>query len=57
MLVKHGLTFKTQVRYSDSGSTVRFIDPIGHIYCLYDPSRECLTLSSGPKVREIVGDS
>lgn len=53
-LIARGLVFKSaRVGISDIGHTVRFIDPSGHIFCLYQPSEESLTWGSGPKVREI----
>lgn len=43
--------------FTDIGGTVRFIDPSGHRFCLYEPSTECLTWGSGPKVLDIVQES
>jgi hypothetical protein len=53
-LVQRGLHFKgTRVGYSDIGGTTRFVDPSGHVFCLYEPSQESLTWGSGSKVKEI----
>lgn len=53
-LIERGLLFKSpRVGISDIGHTVRFTDPSGHIFCLYQPSEESLTWGSGPKVKEI----
>jgi catechol 2,3-dioxygenase-like lactoylglutathione lyase family enzyme len=55
VLTQRGLHFTgTHVGYSDIGGTIRFIDPSGHVFCLYEPSQESLTWGSGPKVKEIV---
>ncbi len=50
-----GVQFRARVRFSEIGGTARFVDPSGHVYCLYQPSEECLTWGSGPKLMEIIG--
>jgi len=53
-LVDRGLELKTpRAGYSEIGGTIRFDDPSGNRFCLYEPSEKCLTWSSGPKVIEI----
>jgi predicted enzyme related to lactoylglutathione lyase len=53
-LIERGMIFKShRVGLSDIGYTVRFTDPSGHNFCLYQPSEESLTWESGPKVMEI----
>ncbi|HEX6903883.1 MAG TPA: VOC family protein [Thermoanaerobaculia bacterium] len=53
-LLERGVAFKTpRAGYSEIGGTIRFDDPSGHRFCLYEPSAECLTWGSGPKVIEI----
>jgi predicted enzyme related to lactoylglutathione lyase len=54
-LMRRGLTFKNRcVGFSEIGGTIRFEDPSGHRFCLYEPSAESLTWGSGQKVMEIV---
>lgn len=53
-LARRGLTFQGNVGYSDIGGSVRFADPTGYVFCLYQPSAEALTWSSGGKVKEII---
>lgn len=55
-LQRHGLSFRSQVRFEEIGGTARFADPDGHRLCLYEPSPACLRWGSGPKVRAIVGE-
>jgi len=56
-LMQRGLVFKSQrVGFGEIGRTVRFEDPSGHRFCLYEPSAESLTWGSGGKVMEIVAD-
>jgi predicted enzyme related to lactoylglutathione lyase len=56
-LMQRGLVFKTQrVGSGEIGWTIRFEDPSGHRFCLYEPSAESLTWGSGEKVMEIVAD-
>ena len=53
-LVSRGVVFRSQhAGTSEIGATIRFDDPSGHRLCLYQPSEECLTWGSGPKVMEI----
>jgi catechol 2,3-dioxygenase-like lactoylglutathione lyase family enzyme len=53
-LGRRGLRFTSQrVGYSDIGATARFVDPSGHVFCLYEPSEESLTWGSGAKVRAL----
>lgn len=54
-LIQRGLTFKNRrVGFSEIGGTIRFEDPSGHRFCLYEPSAESLSWGSGRKVMEIV---
>lgn len=53
-LLARGLRFKNpRPGYSEIGGTIRFEDPSGQRFCLYEPSAECLAWESGPKVVEI----
>jgi len=51
---QRGVEFRAPVRFSEIGGTVRFVDPTGHVFCLYEPSLACQTWSSGPKLMEIM---
>ena len=53
-LKRRGLTFRTRIGFSDIGGTVRFNDPSGHIFCLYQPSAESLTWGSADKVLDLM---
>jgi len=53
-LFLHGIEFKAPVRFSEIGGTVRFVDPSGHVFCLYQPSEECLSWGSGPALKGII---
>ncbi len=54
-LAQRGLDFKNlTVRYSEIGGAVRFRDPTGHTFCLYEPSEESLTWESGTKVKQLM---
>jgi catechol 2,3-dioxygenase-like lactoylglutathione lyase family enzyme len=53
-LLDRGLKFHKQISHSDIGATIRFADPTGHWFCLYQPSPESLSWSSGPKVMDII---
>jgi predicted enzyme related to lactoylglutathione lyase len=53
-LQKSGLQFRAPVRFSEIGGSVRFIDPSGHVYCLYEPSVECLGWGSGETLTRII---
>lgn len=54
-LAHRGLDFKDlRVRHSEIGGAVRFLDPSGHAFCLYEPSAESLSWESGPKVRQLM---
>jgi predicted enzyme related to lactoylglutathione lyase len=56
-LTANGVHFSgRKVGQREIGYTIRFTDPSGNRYCLYEPSEEVLTWSSGPRVRQIVGD-
>ena len=56
-LTANGVNFSgRKLGLKEIGYTIRFTDPSGNRYCLYEPSEEVLTWSSGPRVREIVGD-
>jgi catechol 2,3-dioxygenase-like lactoylglutathione lyase family enzyme len=53
-LAARGLTFKSRnIGSRDIGETIRFEDPAGHRFCLYQPSAESLTWNSGRKVEEL----
>jgi hypothetical protein len=53
-LVARGARFKRpRPGYSEIGDSSRFDDPEGNHLCLYQPSQECLTWGSGPKVMEL----
>jgi predicted enzyme related to lactoylglutathione lyase len=55
-LLERGLEFMSpRAGYSEIGGTIRFEDPSGHRFCLYEPSAECLTWGSGAKVLELAG--
>lgn len=55
-LSARGLAFANlRAYFSDIGGTIRFEDPSGHIFCLYEPSAESLSWGSGAKVLDIVG--
>jgi len=56
-LVGRGMKFTTEVGYSQIGGTARFIDPGDNVFCLYEPSEECLSWESGAKVRDIIADA
>jgi len=53
-LMKRGLQLRSRVRFTNIGGTVRFTDPTGHLFCLYEPSPDCLNWDSGSKVQEIM---
>jgi hypothetical protein len=54
-LLERGLVFQgSRIAHSEIGATARFEDPSGHRICIYEPSKECLSWSSGPKVMEIM---
>jgi catechol 2,3-dioxygenase-like lactoylglutathione lyase family enzyme len=55
VLERDGVQFTTALRFSTIGGTVRFVDPEGHHFCLYEPSEETLGWGSGAKVKEILG--
>jgi predicted enzyme related to lactoylglutathione lyase len=55
-LVSRGLSFSGhKVSSTAPGKTARFKDPSGHQFCLYEPSEEALSWSSGPKIRQLIG--
>ncbi|HKS99831.1 MAG TPA: VOC family protein [Rugosimonospora sp.] len=54
-LTARGLVFTGRaVGSKEIGRTIRFTDPSGHRFCLYEPSEEVLTWPSGPTVRRIL---
>ena len=53
-LTERGLAVRQHGGFSDIGGTVRFTDPTGHIFCLYQPSAESLTWGSGNTVTAII---
>lgn len=55
-LAGRGLEFQGRVGYSDIGGSVRFADPSGHVFCLYEPSPESFGWASGAKVSSIISD-
>lgn len=48
-----GLTTCSPVGYSDIGATIRFTDPFGHTFCVYQPSTESLSWGSGDTVLKL----
>jgi catechol 2,3-dioxygenase-like lactoylglutathione lyase family enzyme len=54
-LVRLGAPFKGGIASSEIGRTIRFYDPSGHRFCVYEPSPGCLEWGSGAKVLEIAG--
>lgn len=53
-LIARGVFFRHAMPgFSEIGGSSRFEDPSGHTLCLYQPSEECLTWGSGPKVIEL----
>jgi catechol 2,3-dioxygenase-like lactoylglutathione lyase family enzyme len=56
-LASDGLAFLShKISSTPPGKTVRFKDPSGHQFCLYEPSQEALSWPSGPKIRQLIGD-
>jgi len=54
-LAAAGLRFTGRsVGSKDIGRTIRFTDPAGHRFCLYEPSDRALTDDSGPTLRKIL---
>jgi catechol 2,3-dioxygenase-like lactoylglutathione lyase family enzyme len=54
-LAASGLTFTGRsVGSKDIGRTIRFADPSGHRFCLYEPSDEALTYGSGATLRKML---
>lgn len=54
-LIARGVFFRHAMPgFSEIGGSSRFEDPSGHTLCLYQPSEECLTWGSGPKVIELM---
>ncbi|OJF11272.1 VOC family protein [Couchioplanes caeruleus] len=54
-LAAAGLTFTGRgVGSKDIGRTIRFTDPSGHRFCLYEPSDDALADGSGPTLRKIL---
>jgi predicted enzyme related to lactoylglutathione lyase len=54
-LIARGVFFRrSQPGFSEIGGSSRFQDPAGHTLCLYQPSEECLTWGSGPKLIELI---
>lgn len=55
-LTSNGVAFSSKrISESPPGRTLRFKDPSGHQFCLYQPSPAALEWPSGPKLRQIVG--
>lgn len=52
---RRGVTFLSAAQDSLIGRTVRFADPDGHHYCLYQPSAESLRWESGMTLRRLLG--
>jgi predicted enzyme related to lactoylglutathione lyase len=54
-LAARGVVFLgRRIGAGEVGRTVRFLDPSGHRFCLYEPSAESLNWPSGPTVRDIL---
>jgi len=54
-LAARGVAFTGRaVGSKEIGRTIRFADPSGHRFCLYEPSEEVLTWPSGSTVRRIL---
>jgi len=53
-LERRSVELSHPVRFSDIGGAVRFRDPAGNQFCLYQPSDVSLTWDSGQKLREIM---
>jgi catechol 2,3-dioxygenase-like lactoylglutathione lyase family enzyme len=53
-LERRGVEFPHPPRFSEIGGAVRFRDPAGNQFCLYQPSAVSLAWDSGPKLREIM---
>ena len=52
-LTANGVNFSgRKLGLKEIGYTIRFTDPSGNRYCLYEPSEEVLTWSSGPRAAE-----
>ena len=48
-----GITFLSEPQDSQIGRTIRFADPDGHHFCLYQPSLESLSWESGPTLKRL----
>ena len=53
-LAAREVVFLTPPQSSQIGWTVRFTDPDGHHFCLYEPSAESLTWESGQTLRRLI---
>jgi len=53
-LSRNGVRFDHDTAQSNIGAIAKFRDPSGHVFYLYEPSREALRWSSGLKIREIL---
>jgi hypothetical protein len=53
-LSHRGVSFPHPPRFSEIGGAVRFRDPSGNQFCLYEPSEVSLTWGSGEKLRKIM---
>jgi predicted enzyme related to lactoylglutathione lyase len=54
-LTARGVQLLGDVRFTSIGGTVRFADPAGHQFCLYQPDVRCFEWGSGPKLAELLG--
>lgn len=54
VLSRQGVSFLSNVQESAIGRTVRFTDPDGHHFCLYEPSQGSLDERSGPVLRRLI---
>jgi hypothetical protein len=55
MLPAQAIPLLGEVRFASIGGTVRFADPAGHQFCLYQPAANCFDWGSGAKLAELVG--
>ncbi|MEV6599846.1 VOC family protein [Actinoplanes sp. NPDC051346] len=53
-LAERGVQSSEGIVRSEIGATVRYTDPSGHVYFLYEPSEEALRTPSGEKLRTII---
>jgi predicted enzyme related to lactoylglutathione lyase len=56
-LLASGVPLMGAPRFTSIGGTVRFSDPAGHQFCLYQPDERCFDWGSGPKLAELIGSA